>query len=129
MATRRNKHNSRQQHVKGSSNKDSGPGSEKITDSGPTSEKDGRLFLNLFVKPGAQSSEVTGVEQDAVHLRIAAAPRDGEANKEAVDFVARTLKVPRSAVQLVAGHKSRNKVVQLPQGLTADHVLDILRKG
>ncbi|ORX69630.1 DUF167-domain-containing protein [Linderina pennispora] len=95
----------------------------------PVLERNGKLLLSLFIKPGAQSSAITSIDSDAVHARIAAPPRDGEANKEVIVFVAKLLKVPKSSIDLVSGHKSRNKVVQLPSGMTATAVLDMLHNS
>ncbi|KAJ1966388.1 hypothetical protein GGI12_000098 [Dipsacomyces acuminosporus] len=127
MATKRKKQSKAAQVPRNA--KDQGSASpHQQGGSGPISIKDGQLLLSLFVKPGAQTSEVASIEQDAVHVRVAAPPRDGEANKEVVGFISRVLKIPKSSVQLVSGHKSRNKVVQLPHEQTLDQILDALRK-
>ena len=44
---------------------------------------------------------------------MAAAPVRGRATEEALDLVARTLDVPRSAVRLVSGESSRDKLVEV----------------
>lgn len=49
----------------------------------------------------------------AVHLRLHAPPRDGEANTELLRFVAKALRVPKSQVVLASGEKSRTKVVRV----------------
>ncbi|KAJ1957549.1 hypothetical protein EC988_000774 [Linderina pennispora] len=96
---------------------------------GPVLERNGKLLLSLFIKLGAQSSAITSIDSNAVHARIAAPPRDGEANKEVIVFVAKLLKVPKSSIDLVSGHKSRSKVVQLPSSMTATAVLDMLHNS
>lgn len=45
-------------------------------------------------------------------------PTEGAANLAVINAIAEWLSVSRSAVRLVSGHRSRNKVVQV-EGLTA----------
>ena len=54
-----------------------------------------------------------GRHGDAWRIRVAAAPERGRANEEALELVARTLDVPRSAVRLVSGGSSRDKLVEV----------------
>jgi uncharacterized protein (TIGR00251 family) len=46
-------------------------------------------------------------------VALTAPPVEGAANKALVDFLARSLNVPRSAVKIVSGETSRNKVVSV----------------
>jgi hypothetical protein len=48
---------------------------------------------------------------DALKIRLAAPPVDGKANAALIRFVADTLKLPTSAVNLKSGHNSRRKVL------------------
>ncbi|MGN7158408.1 DUF167 domain-containing protein [Sphingomonas sp. SAFR-052] len=70
--------------------------------------------LTIRATPKASKTAVTGVvaldgDSTALGLRIAAPPVDGAANEEVVRFVAKQLRVGRSAVTLVAGQSSRIK--------------------
>ncbi|KAJ3117918.1 hypothetical protein HDU96_004816 [Phlyctochytrium bullatum] len=76
-------------------------------------EKSRSLHLHVLLKPNAKRSAVVGIIDEALHLQIAAPPRDGEANKEVVQFVSKLLGLPKSCVSIVAGHKAREKVVAL----------------
>ncbi len=46
-------------------------------------------------------------------LRVAAAPTDGSANAAVVALLAKTLKLPKSAVRLVAGDTARLKRLEI----------------
>ncbi|KAJ2767436.1 hypothetical protein IWQ56_003333 [Coemansia nantahalensis] len=97
---------------------------------GPVSLKDGKIMVRLHVKPGARASGVTGVDDEHVHLRLAAPPREGEANKEAVRVVAALLGIPKSAVWLEHGQRSRSKTVAFHQdGHTAEGVISALQSA
>lgn len=62
---------------------------------------------------------------EALRVRLAAPPVDGEANAELVKCLAKWLGVPRRAVRLVAGETGRNKVVEV-EGIDAATVLSAL---
>ncbi|KAI8867554.1 DUF167-domain-containing protein, partial [Ramicandelaber brevisporus] len=69
------------------------------------------LLLRVHVKPDAQQSQITSVDDEAVSVQIAAPPRDGEANKEVARFVAELFGLRKTDVAVVSGLKSREKVV------------------
>jgi uncharacterized protein len=71
------------------------------------------LVVALWVTPGAQRSCVTGVRAGRVAVTVAAPAREGRANDELVAFLAKLLGVPRTAVDLVAGTRSRRKVARI----------------
>jgi hypothetical protein len=63
-----------------------------------------------------------GDRADAVFkIALAAPPVEGRANEALVAYLADTLDVPRSAVEIIAGQQSRNKVVRVT-GRTATQV-------
>ena len=49
-----------------------------------------------------------------LRVRIAAAPEDGKANAELIDFIAKALDCPKRDLTLLRGQKSRHKTVALP---------------
>ena len=74
--------------------------------------------MNVKAQPRSSKAGLDGLLGDAVKVRIRAAPVDGKANKELCVFLAKKLKLPKSAVSLVSGQTSRDKVIFLP-GVTA----------
>ncbi|WP_056459420.1 DUF167 domain-containing protein [Sphingomonas sp. Leaf10] len=74
--------------------------------------------LTIRATPKASKTAVTGVvaleaEATALGLRVAAPPVHGAANDEVMRFVAKQLRVGRSAVTLVAGQTSRVKRLRI----------------
>ena len=63
--------------------------------------------------PGAHRSEVIGVADDRLRVRLAARAIEGRANDELIRFLARELGVRRDDITLVAGGKSRRKLLHL----------------
>ncbi|MGD9943118.1 MAG: DUF167 domain-containing protein [Burkholderiaceae bacterium] len=79
----------------------------------------GAWRIRLAVQPGAARSEVVGVHDDCLKLRIAAPPVDGRANDEVLRFVAERLGVPRKRIRLLAGAGARRKLVEAEVELDA----------
>lgn len=82
-----------------------------------------RLILTLHVQPGARRTEVVGPHGDALKLRVAARPVEGEANAELIRFLAATLGVSPRAVTLVSGNASRRKRVAVAGAARPPQVL------
>ena len=73
----------------------------------------GGVEIDLQIQPRASRTEVIGAHGDALKIRLAAPPVDGEANEELVRFLAKTLGVPKSAVTIARGATGRRKVVRV----------------
>lgn len=73
-----------------------------------------RIDIKAF--PGSSKTEITGVRDNRLCLRVAAAPEDGKANAALCDFLAKTLGCLKRDVQLVKGEKSKLKTVEVPVG-------------
>ena len=73
---------------------------------------EGGCELSVRVTPGAKRTQIVRWQDDALMIKVAAPPVDGAANVELVRFLARdVLGVPRSAVKVVRGDKSRTKML------------------
>jgi uncharacterized protein (TIGR00251 family) len=73
------------------------------------------IHLQCHVKPGAskQREGVTTITDEAVELCVAAAAREGEANKAVREVISDILKVPKSSVEIIKGLKSREKTIAI----------------
>lgn len=63
--------------------------------------------------PNAPRSEVVGWLGDALKVKIHAPALDGRANDALCEFLAETFSLPKRAVTLVQGDKSRQKWVRI----------------
>ena len=73
---------------------------------------DGAAF-NVRVIPRARRSGLAGTRGDALLVRLQSPPVDGAANDELIEVLARALQVPKRAVSIVAGDRSRQKRVKV----------------
>ena len=69
--------------------------------------------LAIRVQPRAKRSEVVGERAGAVVVRVAAPPVDGRANAAVCALVARAAGVRTSAVTVVHGAGTRDKVLEV----------------
>jgi uncharacterized protein (TIGR00251 family) len=73
----------------------------------------GGVVLTVRAIPRAKRPGFDGVRGGALVVRLASAPADGSANRELIAVVAAALDVPRSAVTISAGERSRQKRVRV----------------
>jgi uncharacterized protein (TIGR00251 family) len=69
------------------------------------------VALRLAVVPNAKRTEVDGLHDGALRVRLAAPPIEGRANDELVAWLAKSVGVPRRAVALAQGASGRRKRV------------------
>jgi uncharacterized protein (TIGR00251 family) len=82
----------------------------------------GGVRIAVHIMPNAKKTEVVGLHDDALKLRLHAPPIEGRANEALVRYVADRLGVPKTAVELVHGHTSRKKVLEVRASLTVERV-------
>jgi uncharacterized protein (TIGR00251 family) len=89
-------------------------------------EKSCRLAVKAI--PNSPRNAVAGWLGDALKVKVHAPALDGRANAELCGFLADTLGVPRRAVTLAQGEKSRQKFVAIA-GLNFEEVRARLTAG
>ena len=82
--------------------------------------------FSVRVQPRAARTAITGMMGEVVKLSLSAPPVDGRANVAVVEFFSDFFSVTRSAVQVVTGERSRNKVIRIA-GRTAAELQQMLR--
>ena len=71
------------------------------------------VLLQLSVMPNAKRTEVDGLHDGALRVRLAAPPIDGRANEALVAWLAKSLGVPKRDVEVLRGESSRRKQVAI----------------
>jgi len=88
------------------------------------------IRLAVQITPNAKKSEVIGVLDDVLKIRLQAQPIEGKANEALIRFLANKLDVPKSAVTITHGHTSKRKIIEITAaGLTPDSVNEALFSG
>jgi uncharacterized protein (TIGR00251 family) len=81
--------------------------------------------MPLRVHASARNNELVGIRDGVLIVRVTAPAVEGRANESLRLLVAKRLRVPKSAVTIVRGHRSRDKVIEI-DGLDRPTLLDAL---
>ena len=84
--------------------------------------------INLIVQPGAKRSELIGVHDGCLKIRVQAPPVDGAANEAIVNWFAKQIGVKKRDVKLNKGLSSRIKALII-QGVSCEEVMAVLKVG
>ena len=71
-------------------------------------------LLRVKVLPNAGRNQIVGLRGEELAVRVRAQAQKGEANRELLRFLAKTLGLPRGSIEIVAGQSSGHKVLRLP---------------
>ncbi len=67
----------------------------------------------MRVKPRSSHERLKLDGSGDLRLEIHAPALDGQANKACIEFLARTLRLPKASVAILTGHKTRRKLVRV----------------
>jgi uncharacterized protein (TIGR00251 family) len=71
------------------------------------------VIVEMTARPGASRSGVIGVSGERLAIGVNARPEKGKANDELIEYLARELRVPRSALLIVRGETARRKTIRI----------------
>ena len=71
------------------------------------------LEVRLHVLPRAKRCEVSGIRNGALKVRVTAPPVEDAANRSILEFFSALLHISKSSLSIVAGLKSRDKILQI----------------
>ena len=68
-------------------------------------------IINISVIPRSSKSEIVGIYNDCLKIKLQAPPVDNAANEELVRFLAARLKIPKKNIEIIKGHNQKKKIV------------------
>jgi uncharacterized protein (TIGR00251 family) len=89
-----------------------------------TATKEGIVF-GVHVQPRASRNELCGIQGEELKIRLTSPPVEDAANRLCVEFLARLLGVAKSDVAIIAGARSRHKIIRVT-GITAEQLLSLM---
>ena len=69
------------------------------------------LVIKVFVQPRSSKNSIVGPHGDALKIKLTAPPVAGEANRLCIEFLAKCLGFPKTALEIISGYSSRTKQV------------------
>jgi len=71
------------------------------------------LTIQIYVVPRSSCTQIVGEHDGRLKVRLKSPAREGQANNELVRFIAKTLQVPASSVNITQGQKGKRKTVMV----------------
>ena len=84
------------------------------------------MEIVVRVVPRASKSEIVGMHDGALKVRIAAPPVDGAANVELIRLLSKAFGVNKSSVEILSGDSSKTKRIRV-NGASEGAVQAVLR--
>jgi len=84
-----------------------------------------QVNIAIQVQPNARRNEALGFEDGILHVKIAAPPSRGKANRELVKFLSQLIGVSKGCISIERGLTSRRKIIAIA-GLDRDRILERL---
>jgi uncharacterized protein len=85
----------------------------------------GGCLIQIKVIPRAPQTLIDGLRGGALLVKLGAPPVEGQANESLLRFIAHVCDVPRRAVTLMSGERSRHKVVRVNHLTRAEATLRV----
>ena len=67
------------------------------------------LLIDVRVQPKSSKNIIVGIHAKALKIKLSAPPVEGKANKALIQLIAKLLRCPKTAVEIISGQASRNK--------------------
>ena len=83
----------------------------------------GGWSICVKVQPGAKKSEVAGMAEENIRIRLSAPAVENKANKALIEFIAKKLGLRLSKVRLISGDKGRQKRIFLESEIEPNWLL------
>lgn len=85
------------------------------------------MILAVQIQPNARKSEILGLLNGALKIRIKAPPIDGKANEEVISFLSQELGIPKKYLSIKSGQTSKKKLIEIAPSY-ASAVQDFLNR-
>ena len=82
-------------------------------------EKNGDVIVDIHVIPNASRTQIDGLHDGALRVRLHAPPVDGKANLALVAWLSEMLKVPKSHIEVARGHTAKRKQLRVHAAASA----------
>jgi uncharacterized protein (TIGR00251 family) len=71
------------------------------------------ITIKVKVEPRSSRKGISGLRGDILKIRVNAPPVGGAANEELIEILSEELGIKKTAIKIVSGQSSRNKIVEI----------------
>jgi len=75
--------------------------------------KETSVEIQVHIQPRSSRDEIAGLHDGRLKIKISAPPVDGKANERLILFIAKSLGVPKTGVEIIKGRTSRLKTLRV----------------
>ncbi len=75
--------------------------------------KEKTIIIKVKIIPNSPKNEIIGYIGQSIKIKIKAVPEKGKANKELINFLSKTLNIPKQNIEILHGHTSAQKTIKL----------------
>lgn len=68
------------------------------------------ILISFKISPNASKNEIIKTD-DGIKIKITAQPIDNKANKALIEFLSKQFKIPKTSIEIVKGHTSKEKTL------------------
>jgi uncharacterized protein len=69
------------------------------------------MKIDFYIQPSARKTEISGLHDGVIKIKVKAPPVEGAANQELIRFLSDQLNIPKSCMTISSGTRSRHKTV------------------
>lgn len=69
--------------------------------------------FNLKIVPNSSRNEIIKESENFWRVKLTASPTEGKANHDLIKFLAKSLGMAKSNIEIIKGLKSKNKIVKI----------------
>ena len=82
--------------------------------------------IKVRVQPNSSKISIIVDEDESIKIYLNSPPVDGKANSECIKILSKKLKIPKSQIEIIKGHKNREKTLII-HGLIYKQIIDTLK--
>jgi uncharacterized protein len=79
--------------------------------------------LLIYCQPSAKQTKVVGVHDDQLKISLQAPAQENKANELLLSWISKRIKVPQKQIQLISGHKGRNKRLEISEPIELEQII------
>lgn len=81
-----------------------------------------KIVFKIYLQPGAKKSEVSGIHDGHIKIKVNSPPIDGKANEALILFLSELLDIPKSKITIASGEKSRIKKISIETSMNKTEI-------
>ena len=89
--------------------------------------KENKIFLTVSIVPNSSKTQIVGLYNDMLKVKLKSPPADNAANEELVRFLADQLNVLHKNVEIIRGHTKKRKILSI-SNCKCDNITRLITK-